>query len=115
MKATIAALLLALAVPSAFAVDVPIYPGAKINAMLTQAQHDNNPANEAYTTQDSWEKVYAYYKGLGTGIENLKMKTMNDQYKFAEFGFSGKQFKVGIGWVPKGGLGTMITFAKLDN
>lgn len=111
MKASLAALLLAFALPcAASSVDVPIYPGAKLNAMLTQAQHDQNAENEAYTTGDSFETVSEYYRKLGA--ENLKSKVIGPDYKAVQFLFKGNKFNVVISWVPRSNLGTMITFQR---
>ena len=112
MKTQIAVLLLALAVPCiALAIDVPLYPGAKINQMLTKAQHDNDdPENEAYTTPDSFEKVCAFYRKLG--VEMPQAKTISKDYKATGFNIPGKKFTVSVSWIEKPDLGTMITFLK---
>ena len=112
MKTKIAVLLLAIAVPCiALAIDVPLYPGAKINQMLTKGQHDQDkPENEAYTTPDSFEKVCAFYRKLG--VEMPQAKTISKDYKATGFNIPGKKFTVSVSWIEKPDLGTMITFLK---
>jgi hypothetical protein len=44
----------------AFAIDVPVYPGAKSNEMLTKSDGENHPGSVAYTTADTFESVYEF-------------------------------------------------------
>jgi hypothetical protein len=59
MKTALAVLLMVASMSSAaFAADVPVYPGAKMSEMLTQADQEQHPGSVAYTTPDAFEKVY---------------------------------------------------------
>src|ERR1019366_6082300 len=108
MKISFAILLIFAAMSSpAFAIDVPVYPGAKSNEMLTKADRENQPGSFAYTTSDSFESVYDFYKKIGN--ENPHMKTNTPYYKAAAFTFPGKKFQVAIYWQKEQGkLGTMV-------
>lgn len=60
MKAAFAVLLMFAVVSPAFAIDVPVYPGANSNEMLTKADGENHPGSVAYTTADTFESVYEF-------------------------------------------------------
>lgn len=109
MKKALAILLMVGSMYSpAFAADVPVYPGAKMNEMLTKADQADHPGSVAYTTPDAFEKVYEFYKTNGT--ENPHMKTITPDYKAGTFTFPGKRIEVAIFWVKQSSatMGTMV-------
>ena len=109
MKKALAILLMVGSMSSpAFAADVPVYPGAKMNEMLTKADQADHPGSVAYTTPDAFEKVYEFYKTDGT--ENPHMKTITPDYKAGTFTFPGKRIEVAIFWVKQSSatMGTMV-------
>jgi hypothetical protein len=109
MKTALAVLLMVASMSSAaFAADVPVYPGAKMSEMLTQADQEQHPGSVAYTTPDAFEKVYEFYKTNGT--ENPHIKTNTPDYKMGAFTFPGKRFEVAIYWVKQSSatMGTMV-------
>ena len=113
MKTALAMLLMFGSVCStAFAADVPVYPGAKMNEMLTKADQEQHPGSVAYTTADAFEKVYEFYKTNGT--ENPHMKTNTPDYKMGAFTFPGKRTEVAIYWVKQSNatMGTMVHLFK---
>jgi hypothetical protein len=81
----------------ALAAGVPVYPGAKMNEMLTNADQAENPGSIAYTTSDAFEKVYEFYQTKGK--ENPHMKGISPDYKTGAFTFPGTHTDVAIFWV----------------
>jgi hypothetical protein len=109
MKTALAILLVVASMSStAFAADVPVYPGAKMNEMLTKADQEQHPGSVAYTTPDAFEEVYEFYKTNGT--ENPHIKTITPDYKMGAFTFPGKRIDVAIYWVKQSSatMGTMV-------
>jgi len=109
MKTALAILLMVGSISStAFAADVPVYPGAKMNEMLTKADQAHHPGSVAYTTPDAFEKVYEFYQTKGT--ENPHIKTNSTDYKAGAFTFPGKRIEVAIFWVKQSSatMGTMV-------
>jgi hypothetical protein len=109
MKTALAILLMVGSMSStAFAADVPVYPGAKMNEMLTKADQADHPGSAAYTTPDAFEQVYEFYKTKGT--ENPHIRTDSAAYKAGAFTFPGKRTEVAIFWVKQSSatMGTMV-------
>jgi hypothetical protein len=109
MKKALAILLMVGSMSSlAFAADVPVYPGAKMNEMLTKADQAEHPGSVAYTTADAFEKVYEFYQTKGT--ENPHMKGISPDYKSGAFTFPGTHIDVAIFWVRQSNatMGNMV-------
>jgi hypothetical protein len=112
MKTAMAHLLLFLSLSStALAADVPVYPGATLNATLTHAMQERNPDSVVYTTQDDFDKVCEFYRKIGGETPTGTLVTKD--VKHAGFRFPGKTFGAVISWrQPSPVPGTMITLSK---
>jgi hypothetical protein len=115
MKSAMANLLLFLSLSStAIAADVPVYPGATISVPMTNAMQDKNPDSVVYTTLDEFDKVYAYYRKIGS--ETPTGTIMTKDVKHAGFRFPGETFGASISWRQQYAiLGTTITLGKANN
>ena len=115
MKSAMAHLLLYLSLSSpAFAADVPVYPGANLDAAMTSAMQEKYPDSAVYRTQDDFEKVRAFYWKVGA--ETATGTLMSNNVKHAGFSFPGKAFGASISWTQRAAAnGTVITLAKPHN
>ena len=94
MKARLVLLLFALmSASAAFAADVPVYPGALVDAGISKIIQEKEPENVAYTTADSFDKVDKYYKSLG-GQDAPHSRVVNDTITMVAQYFPGKKFYV---------------------
>jgi hypothetical protein len=93
--------------------DVAVYPGAVLDDQRTSAVRSKHPEQAVYRTQDSFEKVEAFYRKLGG--ENLKnsdnVNNVSDDAKMVLLGFPGKKYCIAVVWMEGAkSLGTVITF-----
>ncbi len=94
MKTRIVLLLFVLtSASSVFAADVPVYPGALVDAPITKAIQKKDLENVAYITTDSFDKVDKYYKSLG-GQDAPHSRVINDSVTMVGQYFPGRKFYV---------------------
>lgn len=84
---------------SVFAADVPVYPGALVDARVTKAIQEQDAENVAYTTTDPFDKVDKYYKSLG-GQDAPHSRVVNDATTMVGQYFPGKKFYVFLSRLP---------------
>src|SRR3954468_11216471 len=102
--------LLAAAYLFAFAAP-PVYPGAKPVAELNDAAKNAGQDTMAYSTPDSFEKVYEFFKSKGT--EEQRAHRVSARGKFAMIVFKDTGYTVAISWKEDSrSNGTVIHVAK---
>lgn len=74
----------------------PVYPGAKAVDELNEASKKAGQDAMAYNTFDAFEKVYEFYKGKGTEIQNRRVPRASEKY--AAFRFPEGGYSVVISW-----------------
>lgn len=90
------------------ATDVPVYPGAQLEAAGSNAGFGSTAASgKAYTTSDSFDTVYDWYKkNLPAGSEESRVTTPTNAAVFA-VGTAGDRYGITVETSPMGGK-TMI-------
>jgi hypothetical protein len=113
MKTKTALLLLAVcaAVVGLAVTAPPVYPGAKPVDELNNAAKKAGQDTMAYNTQDSFEKVYEFYKSKGTDVEKAHRVSAREKFAMVKFNESG--YAVVISWKEDSkSKGTIIHIAK---
>ena len=103
-----------LAIPSlaVCAADPVLYPGAELDKELTDVFRKTGAFHKtAYTSADSFEKVCAFYRKMGTEIDSVKLT--RGERKRAGFKLHRQGFQVTVAF-PRPGAGrrTSITIAR---
>lgn len=87
----------------------PVYPGAKAIDELNDAAKKAGQNTMAYSTPDSFEKVYEFFKSKGT--EEQRAHRISARSKFAMIMFKDTGYTVAIGWKENSTSGTVIHVA----
>ena len=96
---------------TAFAADIPVYPGATLSATMTNARQHKNPDGVVYTTPDDFDKVCAFYRKIGSETRTRTIVTKG--VKHAGFRFPGNTFGASIHWRQRSAVSeTIITLGK---
>ena len=94
------------------AADPVLYPGAELDREFTDVYRKTGAVHKtAYTTADSFEKVCAFYRKMGTEIDSAKLTT--GERKRAAFKLHRQGFQVTVAF-PRPGYAkkTSITIAR---
>ncbi len=94
------------------AADPVLYPGAELDKELTDVYRKTGAFHKtAYTSPDSFEKVCAFYRKMGTEIDSAKLTT--GERKRTAFKLHRQGFQATIAF-PRPGYGkrTSITIAR---
>ncbi len=74
----------------------PVYPGAKAVDELNEASKKAGQDAMAYSSVDSFEKVYEFYKSKGTEVQSRRPPRASEKY--AAFRFPEGGYSVVISW-----------------